>query len=322
MPFQFGFLINPVSGGGLGMQVHHQLPEIMASFGFQKTEWKARLTQPINIKKQIKELLNGSAKVIAMGGDGTIGMVLEAISKLENGPEIGLIPLGTGNDLARSLGVWKVYHQKGLLASLKRLIKAPSTSFDLWDINGTKIMAAYFSMGIDGAILHDVDSMRKHSCVPKSTAFNKLLYLKYFLARTKYRIKNNVILSLEKQGRTTRISLKDHICCVIGNIASYAGGALPFIHNNFSDQKLEINLFHSLPDYLFHNLLARLMPSAIKRRKMAFQAESICISGLKGEFVQLDGENFSVDDSFDEISIRHANKVKILDLRMQPFNIF
>jgi len=51
-------------------------------------------------------------QIVACGGDGTIGWVLSGIDKLEGSkddkPMVGVIPLGTGNDMARCLG-WKFF---------------------------------------------------------------------------------------------------------------------------------------------------------------------------------------------------------------------
>jgi len=50
-------------------------------------------------------LRNGRQLIVAAGGDGTLNEVINGIGENADRTRVGLIPLGTGNDFARSIGI-------------------------------------------------------------------------------------------------------------------------------------------------------------------------------------------------------------------------
>ena len=95
------FIINPISGGRSNLPVLEEIkkhlspdikPEIIHWDSLQKTE---------AILKRIKG--NDFDTVVAVGGDGTINQVAQALVKSDK--KLAIIPRGSGNGLARHLGI-------------------------------------------------------------------------------------------------------------------------------------------------------------------------------------------------------------------------
>jgi len=57
------------------------------------------------IQEAIRQARQGARLVIAAGGDGTVNAVAEGLARADTGAALGIIPLGTGNDLARTLEI-------------------------------------------------------------------------------------------------------------------------------------------------------------------------------------------------------------------------
>ena len=199
--YKFFFLINPVSGGGQGKVIHKFLPEIMESMDFKSDEWKSEFTRKEGMDEQILTALSSTETLVAVGGDGTVSSVLSIMleSRFADKVQIGLIPLGTGNDLARVLGLYKPFVDKGLLYLVRRLLMAKSRPFDIWTVNGKYALANYFSAGIDARIAHDFNQDRATGVISSnSVVANKLHYVKRFFADRAYYLKRGRI-SMKEQ---------------------------------------------------------------------------------------------------------------------------
>ncbi|WP_330253212.1 YegS/Rv2252/BmrU family lipid kinase [Nocardia sp. NBC_00565] len=95
---------NPRSGVGKGQDVAGAALARFAAQGVEVIE--VRAPSAAESIRLVRDSIAGSVKpdaVVCIGGDGLMNVVLEAIARTD--VPLGLIPAGTGNDLAREIGV-------------------------------------------------------------------------------------------------------------------------------------------------------------------------------------------------------------------------
>lgn len=65
-------------------------------------------------------------RVLVLGGDGTLAEVIAGLMTLETRPELGYIPIGTANDVARTVGLPK----NSILSGAQRFVSGQAHPFD------------------------------------------------------------------------------------------------------------------------------------------------------------------------------------------------
>lgn len=207
--------INPKSGGRQGHKILRKFQYILnprqvhvlgASQGGPM--------QGLNMFKDVPHF-----KVICCGGDGTVGWVLESMDKveLECQPAVAVIPLGTGNDLARCLRWGGGYEGESVHKILHKVAKATTIMMDRWSIelydtlqldpNNVKVVDTripynvinnYFSIGVDAAICNKFHNERsKNPGKFNSRMKNKLWYVEYATTETLFASCKNLQQSIE-----------------------------------------------------------------------------------------------------------------------------
>ena len=105
MPRKVKIILNPVADMGNAYKVANDLRPIIAEYG--KADWSGTVypTHATELAEQAGE--QGFDMVIAMGGDGTVHEVINGLMRIpaEIRPVLGVVPVGSGNDFAHSIGV-------------------------------------------------------------------------------------------------------------------------------------------------------------------------------------------------------------------------
>ncbi|XP_031442985.1 diacylglycerol kinase theta isoform X2 [Clupea harengus] len=234
--------VNPKSGGLKGRELLYNFRKILNPH-------------------QVFELTNGGPlaglhtfsevphfRILVCGGDGTVGWVLGVLEAIRHKlacpePAIGIIPLGTGNDLARVLRWGTGYSGEDPYSVLLSLDEAEEVEMDRWTIlldaqemtedgkeNGflepPKIvhMNNYFGLGIDAELSLDFHQAREEEPGKFNSRFhNKGVYVKVGLQKLSHTrsLHKDIKLQVDKQD----VELPSIEGLIFLNIPSWGSGA-------------------------------------------------------------------------------------------------
>jgi diacylglycerol kinase (ATP) len=148
------FILNPSAGSGYGRNLHSSLVKKVHSLGASADLILLRhpdeaLTAVRNAQEK------GCDLIVACGGDGTVHSLLPA---LVNRPTIlGLIPIGTANDLARS---WNIPLNEN--QALDLITSGKPKRVDVIETQSGIFIAGAAGLGFDASVVKRVGGWRKH----------------------------------------------------------------------------------------------------------------------------------------------------------------
>lgn len=242
-------VVNPRSGGGRGAHIAEALkrsrvldPDCLRVLTLQKD---------VSLPKT-QEIEAEFTDVLIAGGDGTFSSVLTqfAGSKLR----FHLLPLGTGNDLVREVGM--LSHWKGSVDDyLKFTLGGACRELCLWKLSykGEKSweqkFVNYCSFGWDARVLQDFEYRRaKRQAVSTGGPWgNRFLYLLSAILRPKHPMAKYFLWA---NGHETSFESGTR-GLIFANIQALLGLGHSNFESDFSDRRLECLPIRSFLDYLF-----------------------------------------------------------------------
>ncbi|XP_073444202.1 diacylglycerol kinase epsilon [Dendrobates tinctorius] len=200
-------------------------------------------TSPFKALQLCTLLPANCAKVLVCGGDGTVGWVLDAVDEMklkgqENFiPQVSVLPLGTGNDLANTLGWGAGYAGEVPVEQiLCNVMEADSVKLDRWKVQVTnkgyslrkpKVLSMnnYFSIGPDALMALNFHTHReKTPSLFSSRLVNKAVYLFYGTKDCLIQECKDLDKKVELELDGEKISLPNLEGIVVLNIGYWGGG--------------------------------------------------------------------------------------------------
>ena len=145
-------VVNPIAGGGHGARIGSQVIEQLRKVGSLGTVVNAGSAAE-TLQETRRVVSEGSDGVIAVGGDGLVHLVIQALA--QTGVGLAVVPAGTGNDFARALGM--PLTSPGQI--IERVLTTAAEPIDLGLAN-QRFFGAILSTGFDSMVNERANSMR------------------------------------------------------------------------------------------------------------------------------------------------------------------
>jgi diacylglycerol kinase family enzyme len=307
---KIAFLINPVSGGRQGIKIYDQLALALKNVPLFPDQFQIIFTEKGGVVSQAQQLANQAEILIAVGGDGTAIETITGAYRSGCMPRIGLIPIGTGNDLARSAGLYTLFKKEGGAECVRRFLHGTYAPLDIWLVNKKELMTNYLSIGLDAAVIHSFHRQRMK--LPfYSVAGNKTAFAIIGLSRIAHRIKGEGSVTCRVGAEKKTFFLHGHRQVIISNLPFYAGGAMLAPEASFCDGVLEVtpllNIISALGLFAFQPSLR--LRTWYGNKLKHIKAKRVELAVQEGNFLQIDGEDKTYLVAEKKIVIEHGGQI-------------
>uniref|UniRef100_A0A3Q3RMF8 Diacylglycerol kinase n=1 Tax=Mastacembelus armatus TaxID=205130 RepID=A0A3Q3RMF8_9TELE len=323
--------VNPKSGGNQGTKILQSLMWYLNPRQvFDLTQGGPK--EGLELYRKVHNL-----RILACGGDGTVGWILSCLDELALNPQppVAVLPLGTGNDLARTLNWGGGYTDEPLSKILSHVEDGAVVQLDRWNLQvepnpsaGTEpdeqqtdklpldVFNNYFSLGFDAHVTLEFHESREANPEKFNSRFrNKMFYagtaFSDFLMRSSKDLSKHIKVVCDGTDLTSKVQELKLQCLVFLNIPRYCAGTTPWgnpsEHHDFEPQRHDDGYIEVIGFTM--TSLATLQVGGHGERLN--QCREVTLTTTKPLPVQVDGEPCRLAPSVIRISLRNqANMVQ------------
>ena len=225
----YNIICNPVAGKGKTLRLLKTLENFLQSKNLDYTIYKSD-----NIG-HATELCNTLTKegcnLVCMGGDGTLHEILNGIDNIDE-VTLGILPCGTGNDFAKSLGL----PVDDVVAAFEIILKGVAKPVDFIKMNDRRVMNVT-GMGIDVDVL---ERTRKAKIIKGKAQY----YLSLFRSLLTFKW-NKYSVKIDGGQEEFHSAMITAVC----NGKYFGGGMMISPKSKVNDGKLDVVIINKMPRY-------------------------------------------------------------------------
>ncbi|WP_317899024.1 diacylglycerol/lipid kinase family protein [Aurantibacillus circumpalustris] len=281
MPRKILFIVNPNAGKRISEKIIDAIKKnVPKEINYVVVIWKDK-----DHFEEITELLKtqGFTDAIAVGGDGTVNHVAKTI--LNTGITLGIVPIGSGNGLARSLGLSMKIDEV-----VRQIAQGKTTTIDSGSVNGIPFFCTS-GIGFDAHIGNLFASLEKRGL----QGYVKITFRELF----KYRAKNYTI---EFNGQTIQ---RKAFLITVANAGQYGNDFYIAPQANIED-----GLFHIaiLKPFNFFQVFGLMIKILSNKAHLSKHVETYSTNTVKITRDQKDTIHFDGDPEFTDKEVFFENK--------------